>query len=134
MDVVAGFGVAVGVGPGRRVWVVEDDLGSAAVIVEWLRRAGCSVDHSVGVSLLGDRLLDRDGREIDLPVYDTAVLDHYFPGNLTGSTLAPILRNRRPGMAIVGISSVEDANRRMREAGAGWSVRKAVLVTALRDG
>jgi CheY-like chemotaxis protein len=120
----------------KRTLVIEDSVGFAKRLVEFLEEMGHEVWSLAGVeTVTGDGVfglsLDFETKcTVPLDV-DLAFLDHYFVGKShNGETMTRVLKQRGCGH-IVAMSSDAGANLRMMEAGATLALRKRDLARML---
>jgi CheY-like chemotaxis protein len=116
----------------KRVLIVEDALGWAYRLEEFLIESGHEVTLFVGVDSMENGqirgIVDRAGRPLCTSIsdLDVAFLDHYFAGlRYNGTLLTNELIQIHPSLKIFGMSSVNEANESMRRAGALEFLKKS---------
>ncbi|MGV3615100.1 MAG: hypothetical protein ACO1SV_07175 [Fimbriimonas sp.] len=124
-------------GPPCTVLVVEDHVPLLIRLSEFVAEMGHPVISLLGVASIEEHLASGPGSDrgqtvsFDLRAVEAAFLDHYFLSrHHNGRTLTLALRAVGDAK-IAGMSSSEEANRAMVDAGANLSVRKAELMRAL---
>ncbi|RYG85072.1 response regulator [bacterium] len=117
-------------GESRRVLIVEDDLPWQRALAEDLEARSHRVTVAIGASPAGEGKLFLPGTPPQIVAtdeFDVACLDHYFPGDHDGRTLATALRKASSEVRILAMSSSAAANDAMLRSGADLAFVKSAL-------
>ncbi|RYG30757.1 hypothetical protein EON81_24300 [bacterium] len=117
-------------GESRRVLIVEDDVSWHRSLAEDLEARGHRITSGIGASPAGPGKLYLSGTAhqiVEIGEFDVAFLDHYFPGDHDGRTLAAALRAASSEVRLVGMSSSSAANEAMLRSGADLAFVKSAL-------
>jgi hypothetical protein len=124
--------VSMGIARPSNILVIEDLVGFALDLAEYLVIHGHTVLALTGIDLMGERYAPRHvlygelPENLELEQFDFCFLDHYFESsNLTGTTLMPSLFNA--DVRVIGMSSSGSANERMKYFGAHFAYEKHAL-------